>query len=615
MNARTTIGDFTNVAPYEFASPTLLSEQPVTDTAYLWRPEADWDAIYSHLESRLGMMRAWRYSWWAHWSRIAEFFCPRRYVWLVVANRMWRGNPINDQIIDSTGALAVRTCTSGMWTGLTSPSRPWFKLGSALPWVQLDAASREWLKDTEERVYTVLAQSNFYGRMWQAHQDNVLFGTAPVLIYEDAEDVVRFYTPRAGEYYADVGSRFSVETLYFERAYNVIQIIEMMGVENAPEQIVRLWNQGGASLQNEYVVCNGIEPNFQIQRRGAKRGQVRVVPGKFAYREVYWLKGQKTEAPMSRKGFHSKPFMCFRWYEEGNEPYGRSPCMDALGDTKQIQMETREKAEFIKKLTKPPMGAPPELKNEPASIIPGNITYFTTSGPGKGFHPLFEVQPAALAPMVDDIDRVSKRIDRCLYVDLFMAISRMEGVQPRNELELTKRDLERLQELGPVIDIAEKELDAGIVRVMGILERRRMLKPMPAALQGVPLKIVYTSILRLAQKAAESVAMKDCFATGGQLSLAAKNAGVPDPLRVINLDRAFRRYCELNNLEPDLLYTQDEVDTHDKARQQAMAAAQAPQQMGPLVDAAKSLSQTSMAPGSALSAMLPPGMGGGGAPQ
>jgi diaminopimelate epimerase len=38
------------------------------------------------------------------------------------------------------------------------------------------------------------------------------------------------------------------------------------------------------------------------------------------------------------------------------------------------------KAEFIGKGVRPPMGASPELKSEPASIIEGNITYFNSDG-------------------------------------------------------------------------------------------------------------------------------------------------------------------------------------------------------------------------------------------
>ena len=394
----------------------------------------------------------------------------------------------------------------------------------------------------------------------------------------------------------------SVDTLYREFTFTVAQIVEFATLEKCPEQIQKHWEEQNLDL--EYVVCHAIEPNFDLAKKGQRKRTVAVVPGIFTYREVYWLKGIKTPEPLSRRGFRVKPFMCARWSTVSNEPYGRSPCMDALGDDKQVQLETVRKAEFIEKGVRPPMGANPELKNEPNSILPGHTTYMSTDGGKKGFWPLFEVQPGWLTALMADIKEVSARIEKCLFVDLFMAISRMEGVQPRNELELTKRDLERLQSLGPFIELFETEFAGpAIQRILEILQSRRMLKPKPQSLRGVPLKINYQSIMKIAQRSAESVAMKDNFVTMGELSSAAKAAGVPDPIRVIDLDKAIRKYGELTNFPSECFFTEQEVIKHDQAREQGTQQAQAPAQAMAAVNAAKTLSQTSLSPGTALGAL------------
>lgn len=579
-------------APYQEMGASILAEQPITPDEELPRPDDDWNTLFSHLESRLGMLRSWRYSWWAFWSVLARFFLPRRYTWLVVANKMDRGHALNDAIIDSTGALAVRTCASGMWTGLTSPSRPWFNLANSLPWVPLDAEGKAWLEDTQERVYTLLSGSNFYTQMAQAFQDVTVFGTAPVIIYEDDEDGIRLYLPCAGEYYLAVGARNSVDTLYREYNMTARAMVEMFQFENCPHQVQTAFNTGGGSWDLEFTVAHAIEPNVKLSARGSRGKTIDVLPGIFTYREVYWLKGTKTPKPLSKRGFHTTPFMAARWATTSNDPYGRSPCMDAIGDTKQIQQETRRKAEFIEKGVRPPMGADPGLKNEPASIIPAQITYTSTEGGRKGFWPLFEVSPAWVTPLIADIKEVAARIQECLFVNMFMAISRMEGVQPRNELELTKRDLERLQELGPFVQLFETEFAGpAIVRILDIMQRKGMLKPKPRSLQNVPLKIDYISIMKLAQRSAESVSMKDVFAVAGSLSSAAKAAGVPDPIRKINLDKALQHYGEITNFKSDLFYTDQEVADHDKVRQEEKQKAEIPGQAMAAVSAAKTLSQ------------------------
>lgn len=593
-----------NYAHYQDMSTSLLSMQPLT-TRLNKVADPDWAATYDHVENRLQQLRSWRWSAWAYWEVLARFFLPRRYKWVITANRMNRDLPVNDAIKDSTGLQAVRTCAGGMWSGLTSPSRPWFKLANALPWVKLDAAGTEWLKDTQDRIYTVLGQSNFYTIMAQAFKDEIVFGSAPVICYEDFDNVVSFYLPCAGEYYLDVGGDLKNNTLYREFTYNVQQIVDFFGIKNCPQEVANAWREGTYSL--EFVIAHAIEPNTPIRDRKSKDPDriVRIVPDKFAYREVYWVRGTKDKRPLSRRGFNVQPNATLMWSQVSNDPYGHGPCEDCLGDNKQVQLQTVRKAEYIGKGVRPPMGASPELKSEPASIIEGNITYFNTDGGKKGFFPLFEPNPQWLPALTADIAQVNARIDKCLYVDLFMAISRMQGVQPRNELELSKRDLERLQELGPVITLAEQALEIIIQRVFDIMTRRKMLKPPPASLNGVPLKIGFTSIMRLAQRSAESVAMKDVFQTAGALSSAAKAAGVPDPIRIIDLDAALRHYGDLNEFPPALFFTDGEVAAHDKIRHDEMQKAQMPQQAMAGVQAAKTLSETQLPGGnSALGAML-----------
>jgi hypothetical protein len=205
--------------------------------------------------------------------------------------------------------------------------------------------------------------------------------------------------------------------------------------------------------------------------------------------------------------------------------------------------------------------------------------------------------------MIEDIKEVNARVEKALFVDVFMAITQMEGVQPRNELELTKRDLERLQKLGPVIELVEAELRIALERVLNIMERRKLLKPKPPSLQKIPLKISFLSIMRIAQKSATAVSIKDFMATMGGVSSAAKAAGVPDPLRKVNLDKMADHLADVTNLPADILYTDQEVKQHDQIRAEETQKAQAPQQAMAAVTAAKTLSETNVGPGNALSAL------------
>jgi hypothetical protein len=599
-------------APYERMSAPLLAAQPATMPDVAQDEVRDWNDIYTHLEARLGWLRTWRYSWWAYWSVLARFFLPRRYHWVIVANRMSRGNPINDAIIDSTGTMAMQTCARGMWSGFTNPSRPWLKLGihGIATGEDIDADAKAWLEDTEQRLYAIMDGSNFYSEFAQAFEDLATFGTAPLIIYEDYEDVIRLYGPCAGEYFLALGGRLAVDSLYREFTLTILQLVEMFGFDACPEEVQRLWVAGGASLDTEKVVAHAIEPNFPISRKGQWNSQIRPLPPGFVFREFYWLRGAKTPKPLSKRGFYKKPFIALRWSKTSNDAYGRSPGMDALGDVKQVQTETLRKAEFIEKGVRPPMGADIALKNEPASIMPAHITFMDSSNSKKGFWALFEVQAQWLAALVADIDKVNGRVDKAFYVNVFMAITQMDGVQPRNELELTKRDLERLQVLGPVIDIVEGELAIATERNIDIAESRGLLLPRPKSLQGRFLKIEFITLMRIAQRSASSVAMKDFLATMGGLSSVAKAAEVDDPLREVDLSFCSRKYADDNNVPTGAFFSKTVVQQHDAARAQAKQQAAAPGAAMAAVQAAKTLSETPTGGGSALSALT--GGGGGG---
>jgi hypothetical protein len=573
-------------APYEVAGPGILALQDVGDfeSRPIWE---DWPPVYQHLEARLNALRSWRYSWWQHWAILAQYILPYRWHWWVTANTYNRGFPVNESIINETATLAMEVCAAGLLSGLMSPSRPWFRLDPALTSFEPDAQGRYWLDDTAERILAVMSGSNWYLEGAQMFKDVATFGTSPLIIYEDYEDVIRCYNPCAGEYFLQVGSRLSVDVLDREFTYTVGQIVEFFRIENCPSEVKNAWEEGGGSVDREFVVAHAIEPNFPIRARDGR--QIRPVPSHFTWREVYWLRGRSTEAPLSMRGFTERPFMATRWSKTSNDAYGRGPGMDALPGTRQLQQEESRKGEYIDKMVRPPMGADVSLERKPASILPGDITYYDASEGKRMIHPLFEVNGQGMQPMTEDIERVEARIKRAFKEDIFMIISQMEGIQPKNEFELAQRVGEKIQVLGPVIELFEQEVAGGIQRVVSIMQRRGLLKPMPASLRGVPIKLTYTSIMKQAQRQAQLAAMERALSLTGKLAEAAQVAGVPQPLRIINLDETMRDYCDLSGFPAKDIYTKDQVAQMDEAKAHQAALSQAAQLAQPAVQAAQGL--------------------------
>lgn len=591
-------------AVYETASPALLAGTPNTAPAKDPQTVPGWTDLWQHLERRLVGMRNWRISWWEHWALLALYILPRRYKWLVTANTMTRGLPINQSIVDSTGTLAMRTCAAGMMSGLTSPSRPWFKLSAKMPpGVDVPQDARVWLDTCEGTIYDIMQGSNYYDSIAQQDEDLVVFGTAPKIIYECPKDVIRCYNPCAGEYYLAVGPDQRVETFYRTFTATVAQIVEQFGLENCPSDIRGLWQTKGAALETERVVAHAIEPNFPV----TDGKQLGIVPTGFPFREVYWLWGNATPQPLSVRGFNESPLSAPRWAITANDPYGRSPAMDALPDIMQLQVETKRKAEAIEKQVRPPLIADVQLKNQPSSILPGNVTYVANLSAGTGMRPIYEVKPD-LQYMTLDIAAIQARIQKAFFVDLFQMISSQAGGPQKTAYEIAQLQQEKLQVLGPVIERQQNEnLSADIKRIFGIAARRNLLPPKPKSMQGIAVSIEYVSMLALAQKAAATAGIERWVSLAGSMANAWPEVlDIPDPDEIMN------EYGELLTIPAKIARSQDAIDARRKARADQQAEAEQQARIGTLMEggkagaeAAKNLSATNVGGGiSALQAML-----------
>src|SRR6185437_6883697 len=256
-----------STAHYEIADDSLLAATPALAKQSWYAndnatAQARWEDLRLQLEARLYGLRNWRLSWWEHWAALAAAILPRRYHWLIVPNTLTRGLAINQAIKDPTGSQAVRVCTAGMRSGIMSSSRPWFKIKPGLRNFKPDRDGELWFEEVEDRIYRVFAGSNYYQSATQMFEDLIVFGTAPKLMYEDRETIIRCYNPCAGEYYLGAGSDFRINAFYRTFVLTVMQCVQMFGLEKVGPEVQSLWENKGASLETEVIVAHAIEPNF-----------------------------------------------------------------------------------------------------------------------------------------------------------------------------------------------------------------------------------------------------------------------------------------------------------------------------------------------------------------
>lgn len=582
--------------------------QALVDRARFGKPiaypsEADL-RLRRQCEGRMIGLRVNRYSWWVHWRELADYFLPRRYKWIVTPNQMGRGSPINQHILDSTPTLAARNLASGMMSGISSPTRPWFrcKIG------RIDSTQTSpvalWLAEVERLLMLIFQESNFYNSLAVMYFDLVIFGTAPMLIYEDFENVIRCYNPCAGEYYVDCSNRLHADVLYREFTYTVDQTVQEFGIENVSPVVAGLYAEGGANLTRELVVAHAIEPNVD--------GRNFDIPEHFKFREVYWEwggsaapQGGSSYSPglLRKRGFFEAPHVIPRWDLVSNDPYGRSVAMDALPDNKQLQLEVRRKSQAIDKLVNPPLVADIQLKNQPVSLLPGGMTYVAgiLSGNNRpGVAPIYTVQPP-VKEIMEDLNEVRQRIKDIFFNPLFQTASQFETRSNITAVEWDMRRSESLVMLGPVLERLQTELLApAIERTFAIAARAGILPPAPPEVGGQPIVLEYVSMLSQSQSAAQTAGVERIFALLGQL------AGI-DPAVMDNVDIDYGLDFMSSRLgnPPRMIRSPQELAAIRQNREAQQQQAQQAEMASKLAEGAKTLGETPVGGGqNALERML-----------
>ena len=509
----------------------------------------------AYSQGRLLGLRVNRYSWWTHWRELADYFLPRRYKWIVTPNQMARGSPINQHILDSTGVICARNLASGLVSGKSSPTRPWFKLRvGTIDSTQTGPVSL-WLKECERILYLIFAESNFYNSIAQYYFDLVIFGTATLLIYEDYENVINCINPCAGEYYIDIDGKYRPTIFYREFTLTVSAVVDEFGYDRCSSSVQALYDDpGGANLTRELIIAHSIEPNNDGKGPGFGFSD------KFAFRELYWEWGgsaspqgsnYQPQGFLRRKGYLDQPNITCRWDIVSNDAYGRSPGMDALPDQKQVQLETRRKAQAIDKMVNPPLVADVQLKNQPASLLPGGMTYlqgFAQSGK-PAISSIYDTHNFPVEGITADIEMAQQRLSKTFFNDVLMTASQFETRSNVTAVEWNMRKSESMVALGPALDRIDNEcLGPTIDRVFGIASRAGILPPAPPDIQGQMIQINYVSMLKQAQDATAAGGIEALLKLGGELE------GIkPGSMMNIDIDYAIDKYSALQNNDPKLI--------------------------------------------------------------
>lgn len=531
--------------------------------------------VRAELNQLIAELRQERESYIPHWQDINRFVRPRSAKFVITQGN--RGDKRNQNIINNTATMASETLASGMMSGVTSPARPWFKLSTGDPNLDKLDAVKEWLHSVAEAMREVFGKSNLYTELPLIYADLGDYGISALSALEDDDNVVHFAHMPIGSYSIATDAKGRVCGIVREWQMTVRQLVDEFGRDACSESVRAMFDnkQLGQWIEVAHIVRKN--PDYKPGRIGARHKQFQSI---YMERAGNGRSEDSIGGFLRESGFDEFPVMCPRWSVTGEDPYGNSPAMNALGDIKALQLMEKRAAQMIDKGANPPMAAPSSLKNQRASLLPGDVTYVDVNQGQQGFTPVYEPNPTWLTALEQKIIKHENRIKRAFFEDLFLMLANMDGVQPRNTLEIAERKEEKLLQLGPVMDRLNDELfDRLIDRTFAIMVKKSrpdwdaglpgLLPLPPQEIQDATLKVEYTSIMAQAMK---KVALGDIERFAGFIGNIAQ--GDPSVLDRWDLDETAKEYHAGIGLAPKIVRSDEEVQAIREQRAQQQQAAQ-----------------------------------------
>lgn len=547
--------------------------------------------ILDHVNARWTDAYAGRTNSELDWWENAAYVIPRRYRTLT-ETRDYKERYGKVNIVDGTGTWAARVLGSGLFTGITSPARPWLNChDEEVLWEDLPQEEQEWYNHTTRVILTIMERSNYYNAKAVQWLDIGVFGNTPMIIYEDQKDVIRCYVSPCGEYALDNNDtqRIDFFSRKITRTYRQVKAMlenKKMGakIEGLPP-IVKQGLEDSSKHASLVTFTHLIEPNDD--------DRFPMIPPGMQWRDVYWCDSPDKPVPFIAKGFTEQPFSVMRWSVTGNDVYATGPVDDCMADIKQLQSQTYSKGKGLARQVEPPMQADASLENKPTSLLPRSMNYVPGLSQGRfGMAPIYSPQ-FNLGEVTQDISMVQERIQRMMFNDLFRGISNLRTV--RSATEVDKREGEKLLGLGQVLNRNENEaFNAEVTRIYNIARRRGLLREPPQSMRERKARVGvrYRGLLAEAQSATGLSQIEQ------YLAVAAQTASIwPEAQNVPNIAVLMREYGERLALPSKGMRSLEEIQERTQQEAQAQSLERVAE-LGPgVADAAANIANSDVGAG------------------
>ena len=515
--------------------------------------------------------------WEPHFRELRDAIQPSRGRFSLGENR--KASTLNKRIIDSSGRKGLRTLKSGLMAGMTSPSRPWFKLGLHNDSNKDDPDVKAYLHETQKRMYSVLRGSNIYRTLDACYGDLGLYGTFGGLITGNFDNVIQSHAFPMGLYRISENEDGIVDILHWDIRMTVAQVVSKFGLDRVSTSVANRYKAN--DLHSWVDVCAAVE----VRRERDPLSPLSIDKPLAAF---YWEK-TRSDAFLMVSGHGTNGILGPRWERVEGETWATSsPGMDALGDCVQLQQQHKDKSLSIQMSYKPPMQGPAGFKKHFRNVPGGVTTVSTTDLQKGGLRPTHEVRPD-IQGLVMDINETRRRISESFYEDLFRMASQhgIDGVKNVTATAIAEMHEEKLIALGPVLESLDHGLLTPVIEAtFHYMQEAEILPEAPDALNGEPIKVEFISLLAQAQKAIGLASIERTVGFAGSLAQIK-----PEALDKIDADAAMDEFADQVGPPPGIIVTTKQAQEARAARAKAAQQQQMMEQVQPMAHAAKLISE------------------------
>lgn len=497
-----------------------------------------------------------RASWEPLWQEIRDYIAPD--LGLFSGEDALSGSKRYSRVLDAEAADCADVLASGLFSGVSSPSRPWLRLTTLDPELDESSAVKQWLDEVQNLMMMLFTKAEVYNQLHQAYTELPVFGTACTLIKPHPEQVLNLQNLTCGEYWLATDPYGQVDTMYRRLSMSAKQMVQQWGFDAVSRPVQQAYDRNPYA---RFDVIHAIEPRWErdiTKRDGLNK----------PYRSVYFEEATAHGKLLSEAGFDDFPVMAPRWSVTGSGAvYGRGPGAKALSSSKALQRLQLRLSTLVDYLSDPPVTYPQQFKGQLNRFRPGGRIPVAPNE-AVSIRSAWDVRadPAAVQAL---IEARKEEIRRYFYATIFQMIAATQR-SGRTATEIASLEQEKMMLLGPVLERLHKEmLDPLVSNTFNLMLEAGMVPPAPADLQGKSLNVEYISVLAKAQK---NSAVDGINKTVAELGVLAQiNPSVFDKL---DTDKAIETIADMNGVPPSLIVSGEQVALIRQQRAQQQQQAQ-----------------------------------------